>query len=64
MTKEELKVCIEAVRWWKAKCPVDMTEAQHHDFAAINCVTEYEIRLALAVSKLLKVSGDLEMTKE
>ena len=55
MTKEEIKVCSEAVLWWRNRCPSDFTEEQHLDFPTINCASEYEIRLAEAVGKLLKL---------
>lgn len=54
MSPSEMKVVVEAVRWWKNRKPVFFTEEEHLENPKINCMTETEKRLAESVARLLK----------
>ena len=57
MTREELKVVIEAARWWKAHRPLSFDEKDHIECPKINC-TDRDKRLAEAVAQLIKKANE------
>lgn len=55
--RDEFKVVMAAVAWWRSKRPLADSESEHLSNPRVNLTTDWEIDLAIAVSSLLKSRG-------